>query len=799
MKVKHYNEMMAYLTRPGFNSGGSVNFNGGGSVKKKPVLPKRKPPEEVKKRQKINYEKIKQYLGKESQELIEKELGFAIGGSVETPKRGLVDESGSYGGVELDEEGKAKRRKLFFDKLPAFKKRNQKKWEKANPKLNFDDLDDANKSRIRNTGRTDLGTYNPGRQGGESTAIKALQERAEIDGWTKTWFGNNFQNYGVREEAKYLKDLKRDWKKATKTTLKNNRLAQSGELPGVTARIISAGRLNEKPFLLFNEVLGNYDLDSRRQFFEKAFYAGQIDTNPKLRKDMDNYFKIVTTNKSKQAGYSMDQIKNFYRTMTSNPDVPFLLQEGSGIKAQYKFGLLDKRFKSYAPYQAKVLEQGQKYGQNIRALEKITGRPIRKEIAAEHRALKKILDVSELPDELKYSIDHLYGVSEAVRRPKDKAFAMQVVDNLIGGTSLQNTNAGLGGYSVRRKSLINNISQGKNVTKSLARLNELTTEFYPQFKNLKQPYKIVDGQLTFAKGFRGETQAERFKSYFQQINKTPQGRKLIQDQVGGIRNLIKTVDQLPSGAQGKICNALKAGGLSQKCAEAISQDPIKTASIVEQETTKLPTNVGGKALQAARFVKNVAGPAAIAGEVAFAVPFALYDYATGADRDEIISNLTFGLGGKSQEEQLTELYGENFGLAQKAIETGERLDSLEKLQQGTRGQRIRSKGKFDIAATKFEEQISPFIKNGQFDEAAFQENRRLEQEGRAKFLEQKSQRAKQRKDTLTGLEFDLGFAGGGIAKEGGVDSGVAPESGPTPDGPSEGLASLLKNDMKIKE
>ena len=177
----------------------------------------------------------------------------------------------------------------------------------------------------------------------------------------------------------------------------------------------------------------------------------------------------------------------------------------------------------------------------------------------------------------------------------------------------------------------------------------------------------------------------------------------------------------------------------------------------------------------------------------------MYDYATGADRDEIISNLTFGLGGKSQEEQLTELYGENFGLAQKAIETGERLDSLEKLQQGTRGQRIRSKGKFDIAATKFEEQISPFIKNGQFDEAAFQENRRLEQEGRAKFLEQKSQRAKQRKDTLTGLEFDLGFAGGGIAKEGGVDSGVAPESGPTPDGPSEGLASLLKNDMKIKE
>ena len=74
MKVKHYNEMMAHLIRPGFNGGGSVSNN--------TVLPKRKPAAEVKKRKKINYEKIKQYLGKESQDLVERELGFAIGGGV---------------------------------------------------------------------------------------------------------------------------------------------------------------------------------------------------------------------------------------------------------------------------------------------------------------------------------------------------------------------------------------------------------------------------------------------------------------------------------------------------------------------------------------------------------------------------------------------------------------------------------------------------------------------------------------------------------------------------------------------
>ena len=88
MKVTHYQQMMAYLTRPGYDKGGKV-------------LPKKKPQEEIKRRSRINYEKLKKYLDPESQMFIEKELGFAIGGSVETPKRGLVDEPGSYAGNPL--------------------------------------------------------------------------------------------------------------------------------------------------------------------------------------------------------------------------------------------------------------------------------------------------------------------------------------------------------------------------------------------------------------------------------------------------------------------------------------------------------------------------------------------------------------------------------------------------------------------------------------------------------------------------------------------------------------------------
>ena len=77
MKVTHYQQMMAYLTRPGYDKGGKV-------------LPKKKPQEEIKRRSKINYEKLKKYLDPESQIFIEKELGFADGGRIGFDKGGSV-------------------------------------------------------------------------------------------------------------------------------------------------------------------------------------------------------------------------------------------------------------------------------------------------------------------------------------------------------------------------------------------------------------------------------------------------------------------------------------------------------------------------------------------------------------------------------------------------------------------------------------------------------------------------------------------------------------------------------------
>ena len=107
MKIAEYKQMMAYLTRPGFSGGGNV-------------LPKKKPKEEAEKvnkaRKEKNFEKVKGALEnpKEVKEMIDK------------PKRGLVDEPGSYSKPSKEME------KIAQKNIAA--------WKKANPDLNYEDL-----------------------------------------------------------------------------------------------------------------------------------------------------------------------------------------------------------------------------------------------------------------------------------------------------------------------------------------------------------------------------------------------------------------------------------------------------------------------------------------------------------------------------------------------------------------------------------------------------------------------------------------------------------------------------------
>ena len=816
MKVKQYNEMMAYLTRPG--------FNGGGSVKKKPVLPKRKPPEEVKRRQKINYEKIKQYLGEESQEFIERELGFQGGGKVKKYGGSLTDtytmlvdqwnkdvlkayeakdlstlESSfaDYAGKELNISNKkvnsqysglVKRNKLeekFLD-ISEFRKNLARELiTEANQGVKIVRLPEiASKLGPKYTNATlktlisripeipELDTY-------EIKVNKAFQKIfVDVDPekvLAKDFFDPAKKIHDAVGPGSELKGGERLRTESIYKALKNNpdykdlgfekifnRLRQK-QFQEIVLKSDKPWNLSDVSYAVDN----NLNLKNPKSINERAInfaIRSKIQGNPNIEIFSREGNRLVKLDNPKSA-----QINNYYDIVFKMDGKNYgLMGDIPGVINLQREGRQLPEFKNfYAKAAAKdELAQRTKFPDGTDIINPRTG------------------ELSTFEDLMKDT--YYFG------RGKKKGYAMAFPYDL---EHLDIKNDPFGNINPQNLRILPkriNLSVGdrtgktEDVIKKTGYFFEKDLPLDQQINNMmKRERALSQKVLVFDK--EGNHVGRRLDTAGAAAKKQLKTRGL---------NLVNVVNNLPSGVQGKICNSLKAGGLSTTCAEAIRQDPLKTASIVEQETARLPSNVGRKAFQAARLVKNVFGPIAIASEVAFATPLALYDYGTGANRDEIISNLTFGLAGKSQEEQLKELYGEEFGLANKAIATGARLENLDRLQQGTRGQRIRSKGKFDIAKKQFDEQLDPFIKDGQFDEEAFQKNRVEEQLGLKKFGKEKAKRAKERKDTLSGLELDLGFAGGGIAKQAGVESGPPPESGPTPDGPSEGLAFFQKNGIK---
>ena len=196
-----------------------------------------------------------------------------------------------------------------------------------------------------------------------------------------------------------------------------------------------------------------------------------------------------------------------------------------------------------------------------------------------------------------------------------------------------------------------------------------------------------------------------------------------------------------------------------------------------------------KTSQGARLLKNVLGPAALGIEALFVAPFAAADYASGRPgRDIALSALSFGLADtKLKKDELKKIYSD-YGKGQELLDLDERLQELERqFTQGTRGQRIRSKGLLQEGLKEFDEAVKEFptrrdlLNNLERSEQAEQELQR-----------QYDIRKKQRTSSFD-LSDPFSAAGGGIAKLAGVDSGPPPPAGPN----SQGLQGLMKRVKKL--
>ena len=196
-----------------------------------------------------------------------------------------------------------------------------------------------------------------------------------------------------------------------------------------------------------------------------------------------------------------------------------------------------------------------------------------------------------------------------------------------------------------------------------------------------------------------------------------------------------------------------------------------------------------KVKAAKNFIYGTLGPYALALEAAIAAPIAGYEFSQGALPSEILNTATYGIAGKDRDEIIQEQSGKDIFKARDFLGTAEKLDALRKdpISGGFRGRYDRIEALEDTSKELRDQYYDPYFahpKTGNFSDSIFQLRQKQQADAEAKYQEQRDQLKKERADkytdTLSGLEL---FSSGGIA------SGPPPEKGPQ----SQGLAYLMKN------
>jgi len=253
---------------------------------------------------------------------------------------------------------------------------------------------------------------------------------------------------------------------------------------------------------------------------------------------------------------------------------------------------------------------------------------------------------------------------------------------------------------------------------------------------------------------------------------------------------IKYKNITPSSDEGKkaialnkkaIANKLKNSGFKCKLSKGLNcNDPRAYIDSIKENMAKVQKgddaaiskiNKLGKSMNKLSKAAKFTGWG-ILTEVGFAAPFAAINYAKGANRDEIISEATFGLFGKSKDEQLREKYND-YGQAADFKKTYDDLLTAENLSKTGGGYRTQAynklkakdlENKLQKDSLQFASTLPPSqgFKSG-FDRDKLLNMIAIDAERDKLFDEEKAQISQERGilKPLTGLE--TMFSRGGIA------------------------------------
>jgi hypothetical protein len=235
--------------------------------------------------------------------------------------------------------------------------------------------------------------------------------------------------------------------------------------------------------------------------------------------------------------------------------------------------------------------------------------------------------------------------------------------------------------------------------------------------------------------------------------------------VGQIKGLIPFMKKL--GIKCQLSNGVNCSN-PQAYEKSLNELSTK-AQAGDQAAAAKMTNFAKSVRGAGSVIKGVLGPAALVFEAGIAVPLGLFEYSQGKPATEIVDSLTYGLFGKSREDRLKEQMPA-YGQVENLQNIDQRIQNLGRLQEGTRGQKLRSKPKFEKAKEEFQTAAKPFL-SLEDPTAAMLQNLKESENLRQKLIDEDLQRKQERK-TPFDLSDPFMAAGGGIAKEAGDSSGA---------------------------
>ena len=273
-----------------------------------------------------------------------------------------------------------------------------------------------------------------------------------------------------------------------------------------------------------------------------------------------------------------------------------------------------------------------------------------------------------------------------------------------------------------------------------------------------------------------QTQADlssNFKNYVKQnpdlfkaagVNPNTNITKITQTQVKGIAKKLDAAGFKCQLSNGLTCNDPRA------YTKSIKENMAKIQQGDDAAIAKL--NKLGKGMNAFKGAAKFTGWGLLT-ELGIAAPLAAVDYAKGANKDEIISNATYGLFGKSEDEQLREKYSD-YGQAKDFQKTYDKLLKQENALDDQTGygpiinpQNVKNTEKKLMEQSKQFDSVLPPSQGlrSEFDLGKFLNMVVTDQQRDKLFADQKAQRAEEIGilKPSTGLESYDDFMEGGIA------------------------------------